>query len=251
MKFGVGQAVSRLEDPRLITGQGRFTADIQMPGQLYGAVLRAPLAHGAITRLDVAAARGSTGVRAVYCATDLVGMGDMPCIAQVPDVQGGTNFVPARPILARDRVHYVGQPVAFVVADSVQQARDALDLIELDIRELPCVVDLAAAAEASAPVLHEAHGSNVCVHYQQGDARAVDAALAESRHVVSLRLLNNRVAPAPLEPRACVASFDPARERWCGVVHAAQSKSGCLCPAVTACYPHSQHSARTDSRGVE
>lgn len=217
MKFGVGQSVSRLEDPRLLTGQGCFTDDVCLPGQLHAAVLRSPVAHASIGSIDTAVARAADGVHAVYTADDIKTLGHMPCIAKVADVRGGENFVPERPVLARGRVRYVGQPMAFVVAESRAQARNAAELIEFEIDELPCVVELQVASRKDAPVLHPEHGSNVGVHFRQGNTDAVAKAMADAHCVVALKLVNNRLAPSPLEPRSCLATFDPEANAGAGL----------------------------------
>ena len=208
MKFGIGQSVPRKEDPRLVTGGGRFTDDISLPGQLYLKVLRSPFAHGVLKTLDVSAARAADGVLAVYTAQDLTGVGAMPCRGVVNDAEGNPCFVPRRPVLAEQKVCFVGQPVAAVVARSPHAAADAVELIEFDVTHVPASVGLADALSPDAPILHEGRDSNLCVHYQIGDADEVDAALAASAHVVTLDLINNRVAPSPLEPRACVGVYE-------------------------------------------
>ncbi len=208
MKFGIGQSVPRAEDPRLVTGAGRFTDDVSLPGQLHAAVLRSPYAHGEIVTLDVSAARTAPGVAAVYTGATLAGLGPLPCRARIKGADGTPAFIPHRPVLATGRVRFVGEPVAMVVAETREQALAAVELIELEVDDLAAVVDLAAAAEPDAVLLHPEHGSNLCVHYRNGDAEATAAALAAAPHRVRLDLVNNRVAPTPLEPRACVAAFE-------------------------------------------
>jgi carbon-monoxide dehydrogenase large subunit len=208
VKFGVGQSVLRTEDPRLVTGGGRFTDDVNLPDQLHAAMLRSPYAHGEIAALDVSAARQAPGVVAVYTAADLTELGPLPCRARIKGADGQAAFIPERPVLARGRVRFVGEPVAAVVANSRAEAIAALELIELEVTDLPAVVNLAAAAGPDAPLLHPDHGSNLCVHYENGDGAAAAEVFRIAPHRVRLDLVNNRVAPTPLEPRACVACYD-------------------------------------------
>ena len=205
MKFGIGQSVPRTEDPRLITGGGQFTDDIQLPDQLHLRVLRSPYAHGRITELDVTAASAMKGVRAVYTAIDIQRLGALPCRAQLKNAKGEPAFIPRRPILAEDSVLYVGQPIAAVVAETRNQAQDAVEAIALSVDELPACSRPELALDPDTQPLHSAQPNNLCVHYELGEASAVDACLADSAHNVVVELVNNRVAPSPLEPRASVA----------------------------------------------
>ncbi len=211
MKFGIGQPVPRVEDPRLVTGRGRFTDDLELPGQAWVAFARSPYPHGRIVRIDVAAARQAPGVLAVYRGEDLASLGGLPCVAQLKDKDGEPAFIPHRPVLPTDRVRYVGQAVAAVVAETLQQARDAAELVELEVASLPVAIDLAAAAAPDAPAVHAERGSNLCVHWRNGDAAAVDAAIAAAAHVTRVSVVNNRVAPGPLEPQCSVAVDDAGR----------------------------------------
>lgn len=212
-RFGFGQALRRVEDDRFLTGQGLYTDDVTLPGQAVGYVVRSPYAHGDITALDVSAARQMPGVLAVLTDADLkaAGIGDLPCVVRPTGTNGQKMPVPDRPVLARGRVRYVGEPVAFVVAETLEQARDAAEQIVLDVDILPAVADLAAAVAPDAVPLWPDHApGNVLTDFALGDAAAVEAAFAAATHRVSLDLVNNRLAPTPLEPRGAVASFDPA-----------------------------------------
>ncbi|HEY5647013.1 MAG TPA: xanthine dehydrogenase family protein molybdopterin-binding subunit, partial [Pseudomonadales bacterium] len=208
MKFGIGQPVPRLEDPRLVTGRGAFTDDVNLPGQLHLAVVRSPYAHGRILAVDTSAAMAHAGVRAVYIAADLTALGGMPCRAVLKDRAGNPCFIPKRPLLAEGRVRFVGEAVAAVVADSRQQARDAAELVTLNVEDLPAVVDLGDACSPDAPLLHEAGPGNLAIHYENGDEAAWRQARQAAARVVSVVLVNNRVAPSPLEPRACVGAYE-------------------------------------------
>ena len=146
LKFGIGQPVPRLEDPRLVTGRGRFTDDVNLPRQVYAAFFRSPYAHARIASIDTTHAKAASGVLAVYTGSDLAELGGLPCRAQLQDRHGAPCFIPHRPVLPTDRVRFVGQAVAAVIAESKNQAEDAAELIELEVDELPVSVDLVASA---------------------------------------------------------------------------------------------------------
>ncbi len=210
MKFGIGQSVTRCEDPRLITGGGQYTDDINRPNQLYIRILRSPYAHGRITELDVSAARSRPGVEAVYTASDLTSLGGLPCRAALKNAQGEPAFIPHRPILAEDKVLFVGQAIAAVVAQTPEQAADAVEAIDLSVDDLPACSDLSAALNPDTLPIHDTRTDNLCVHFEQGSATDVDQALASGAHRISVSLVNNRVVPSPLEPRATLV--EPADE---------------------------------------
>jgi aerobic carbon-monoxide dehydrogenase large subunit len=212
-KFGVGQPVHRIEDPVLVRGRGRYTDDLHLPGEAHAAVLRSPVAHGVIRTLEVGEARAMPGVLAVHVAADIERAGYKPLVTTmlVDGRDGQPMRTVAQPALAGERVHHVGQAVAMVVAETALQARDALEAIELDIEALPAVVDAEAALRADAPVLHESLGSNLCLDFAFGDAAATEAAIRGAAHVTRLRVVNNRVVPSPLEPRAAIAEWEGER----------------------------------------
>jgi carbon-monoxide dehydrogenase large subunit len=207
VKYGVGQSVPRKEDPRLVTGGGQFTDDLNFPDQLYLRLLRSPYAHGAVVSVDTTVASEAPGVVAIYTAADLRELGGLPCRAALKDAAGKPAFIPHRPILAETKVCFVGQAVAAVVAHSPEQAQDAVELIEFDVAELSACVNPANALLPDTLPLHDPHDSNLSVHFENGDSEEVSAALAQATHLVEVELINNRVAPSPLEPRACVGLF--------------------------------------------
>src|SRR5436309_1956790 len=209
----IGRSLHRLEDQRFLTGQGRFVDDMDVPGQLHGIVLRSPHGHAAIEDIDIAAARAMPGVHGVFTAADLDadGIGPLPCIAQVATV--APMIVPPRRALARDRVRHVGDPVAFVVADTNEQARAGAELIEVTYRPLPAVVDAAAAVAAGAPFLWDEARGNLSYRFERGDKAAVGAAFAGAAHIVEIELVNNRLVVAPIEPRAAIGHYDAAGDR--------------------------------------
>ena len=211
-QFGVGQPMRRLEDQRFLTGQGRYSDDIALPGQAFAAVLRSPLAHAELSAVDTAAAREAPGVLAVYTAEDLSadGIGDIPCVAPMPGKAGSGTIQPPHPVLARERVRHVGDPIAFVVAETAAQARDAAELIEVDYDELPVVADTKAAVAPDAPRIWDEAPGNVCLDWEIGDRAATEAAFARASHVTRIELVNNRVVVSPIEPRVAIGDYDAA-----------------------------------------
>jgi len=203
----IGRSLRRLEDGRFLTGRGRFVADEATTGCLHGHVLRSPHAHALLRRIDASRAMALPGVRAIYVHADLAaeGLGPMPCMAAVQPL-----IVPPRHALAQDRVRHVGDPVAFVVADGADVAREAAELIEVDYEPLAAVVGGREALLAEAPGLWPEAPGNLAFHVRRGDADAVARAMAQAAHVVEVDVMNNRVIVAPLEPRAGIARYDAA-----------------------------------------
>jgi aerobic carbon-monoxide dehydrogenase large subunit len=210
----IGRSLRRLEDQRFLTGQGRYVDDIAVPGQLHGVVLRSPHGHALIESIDATAANALPGVHGVFTAADLDadGIGTLPCIAQVATVS--PMIVPARPALARDRVRHVGDPVAFVVAETAQQARDAAEQVEVAYRPLPTVVDAGEALGGQAPLLWDEAPGNLSYRFERGDKPAVDTAFAAAAHIVEIELVNNRLVVAPIEPRAAIGTYDAAADSF-------------------------------------
>src|SRR6516164_4816083 len=208
----VGTPVRRREDFRFLTGQGTYTDDIDRPHQLHAHILRSPHAHARIAGIDTAAAAAAAGVAAVYTGADIAaaGIGGLPCGWQVHSKDGTPMAEPPHPVLAQDRVRHVGDPVAVVVADTLPQARDAAELIRVDYAEEPAVTDPVAALRAGAPVVRDEAPGNLCYDWHLGDLAAVDAALAKAARVVRLDLVNNRLVPNAIEPRAAIGEFDRA-----------------------------------------
>ena len=208
-KFGVGQSVLRVEDQRFITGGGRYTDDINLDGQAYGVVVRSPEAHAHITSIDVEAAKAAPGVLAVILADDIEahGANELPCAIPMENRDGSEGKNPLRPVLCKDRVRHVGDHVAFVVAESAVQAKDAAELVEVDYESLDAAVDLASAADAGQPLVHDDVAKNLAFDWEFGDRAGTESALASAAHVVELELVNNRLISNPMEPRAVVADF--------------------------------------------
>ncbi len=207
-----GQSRRRLEDERFLTGQGRYVDDIDEPGQLYGYVLRSPLAHGRITSLAASDASTLPGVMAIFTAADLEadGIGALPC-----DVDIATEnplVVPPRFALAADRVRHVGDPIAFVVATTPIAAQDAAEAVVVTFEDLPAVVGAEAALSSGAPCLWDQAPGNLAFRFRKGDRAAVDAAMSAASVIVELTLDNNRLVAAALEPRAAIGTYDPAED---------------------------------------
>ena len=211
-KFGIGQPVRRVEDQRLITGQGRYTDDINLPGQAYLAVVRSPHPHARIKAVRTDAARAAPGVLLVMTGADMEkeGTNAIPCFAPVPNRDGSQSPVPKHPIVTSDKVRYVGDNVAFVVADTLAQARDAAELVEVDYDPIDSVADTAGAATANVTPVHDEIPGNIAYDWHYGEAKAVDAAFAKAAHVTKLELINNRLVCNPMEPRASLAEWNAA-----------------------------------------
>ena len=204
-KFGIGQPVRRVEDPRLVTGAGRYSDDINLPNQVHGFVLRSPHAHARIRGIDTSAAKAAPGVLAVLTGAEL-GSAGIPCMIPLKNRDGSSRADPLHPILCKDEVNYVGDNVAFVVAESRAQAQDAAELIEVDYDVLPAVADTAKAMDAgpaAGPPRGAAQPRLRLALRRRG--RRTDAAFAKAAHVTKLELVNNRVVCNAMEPRACVA----------------------------------------------
>ncbi len=212
-KFGKSQPVKRVEDVRFLTGQGRYIEDVAPAGALRAWVLRSPVAHGTITALDVSEARGCDGVHAVLTLADLEAAGlDVRLDGTtVKNRDGSEAAAPERPMLARDRVRYVGEPVAVVVAETLDQARDAGELIEVEIDDLPAKLDLAPGGEP----LHAEAPDNRAFDWGMGDEAATRKAFDEAAHRVSLQVEDNRIIVNAMEPRGCFAEWQDGRLHFC------------------------------------
>lgn len=206
------RSLRRFEDERFLTGQGHYQDDADPAGALHGAVLRSPHAHATILSIDTRAALSLPGVHAVYTAADLTELDGLPC-SHVMSAERPL-ILPPHPPLARDRVRHVGDPVAFVVADSATSARDACEAIIVDYDILPSVTELGAAGEPGAPEIWPQAQGNLAFRYRLGDEAAVAAAFQRAAHVVTCRLVNNRIVAAALEPRAALGRFDAATGRY-------------------------------------
>ena len=207
---GIGAAVKRKEDARFITGAGTYTDDVSVAGQAWAVFARSPHARAHIRGLDVAAAKAVPGVVAVFTGKDMQadGIGDLPCGWLVKSKDGSDMRQPPHPPLAVERVNYVGEPYAVVIGETLAAARDGAEAVAADFDELPAVVDLATAA--SAPQIHDAVPNNECYDWELGDEAAADAAFAKADHVTRLDIVNSRLIPNAIEPRAAVGEYDAA-----------------------------------------
>ena len=213
-KFGLGAPVRRKEDAALVTGHGRYVSDLRPDGVLYGVVLRSPHAHARFSVRDTAAARAGAGVHLVLTGADMAHLGPLPCRAVLQNHDGSMPEVPPRPVLALDTVRHVGEAVAFVVADTIEQAKSAAELIEIDWQPLGAVVDMAAALEPVGGKVWPERADNVAFDYRLGDEAATADAFAGAARVARLRLVDNRVVTNYLETRGIVAEYDRTSGRW-------------------------------------
>jgi len=216
MKFGIGQPVTRQEDPVLLKGQGRYTDDINLPNQAYAVMVRSQVAHGIIKGIDTSAAKQMPGVLGVWTGADLnaAGFGPLKTLIPVPNRDGSPMKTPVRYSLATDKVRFVGDPVAFVVAGTLAEAKDAAEAVELDIESLPAVTDSRAAAEPDVPTLFDDVPGNVCLDYHFGDSEKVAEAFAKAAHVARLPLISNRIVVCAMEPRSAIGDYDAASDRY-------------------------------------
>jgi carbon-monoxide dehydrogenase large subunit len=212
-KFGIGQPVRRKEDVRLLTGRGTYTDDLDRPGQAHAVVLRSPHAHARILSMDISEAKTAPGVLAVLTGHDAIADGLKPLPVQV-EVPGKEKplFAPTRHILQTERVRYVGDPVALVVAETREQAMDAAELIQVDYETLPSITETGAALDPASPVIWEEQGSNLCVHWDSGREAEADAAFTKAARIVAVDLVQNRIVGNPMEPRVALGEWDG--ERW-------------------------------------
>ena len=205
----IGDALTRTEDPILLRGQGRYTDDLNEPGQAYAYIVRSSHAHGLLKGIDSQAALEMPGVLAVYTGQDLKGYGTHKCQLDIPGLKK-----PARPSLPTDKVRYVGDPIACVVAETAAQAKDAAEAVQVDIEPLPAAALASAAARPDAAQIYDDVAGNVAVDFRYGDREKVAAAFAAAAHVTKLAMRNNRVVAAPMEPRAALCSYDARSGRW-------------------------------------
>ena len=207
---GIGASVRRKEDHRFLAGRGNYTDDINRPGQAHAVIKRSDRPHAKLLGIDSAAARAMPGVIAVYTGADMQadGVGGVPCGWQIHSKDGSAMNEPPHPVLAVDRVRHVGDPVAVVIAETRQQARNAAELLEIDYEDLPAVATLRDAVKPGAATVHDNAPGNVCFDWEIGDRAMVDAAFAQAAHVVKLDLTNNRLIPNAMETRAALGDYE-------------------------------------------
>jgi carbon-monoxide dehydrogenase large subunit len=211
----IGARIERKEDARFLTGAGQYTDDVALPHQTYASFVRSPHAHARIRALRVDAAKGAPGVIAVYTGADIPqSVGGLPCGWLITGSDGKPMKEPKHPILAQGKVRHVGDPVAIVIAESAAQAKEAAQLVDVDYEALPAVVDVRDAMRKGAPAVHDEAPDNVCYVWALGDKAAADAAFAKAAHVTTLQLVNNRLIPNAIEPRACNATYSRADDSY-------------------------------------
>jgi carbon-monoxide dehydrogenase large subunit len=210
----IGARVQRKEDYRFLTGAGQYTDDVALPNQSHAAFVRSPHAHAVLRKVNIENARKAKGVIAVYTGADLANakVGGLPCGWLITDVKGQPMKEPPYPSLAYGKVRHVGERVAVVIAETIEQARDAAELVEVDYEALPAVVNCSKASTSKA--LHDIAPDNICYVWALGDKAAVDAAFAKAAHVTKLDLINNRLVPNAIEPRAANATYSRADDAY-------------------------------------
>jgi carbon-monoxide dehydrogenase large subunit len=215
-KFAVGQPVPRNEDPVLIRGLGRYTDDLNLPGQAYAVMVRSGYAHGVINGVGAEEARAMPGVLGVYIGPDLTAAGikNMPLGMAIPTADGNPPHRPSCPVLTIDKVRYVGDSIAIVVAETVAEAKDAAEVVFVDIDPLQAVTSCKAAAQPGAPLIHDGVPGNVAAEFHYGDADKVAAAFARAAHVTRLEIPSNRIVVCSMEPRSAIAEYDPQSDRY-------------------------------------
>jgi carbon-monoxide dehydrogenase large subunit len=207
---GIGASVRRKEDARFLNGRGNYTDDINRPNQLHAYVKRSDRPHAKINGIDITAAAKAPGVVAVFTGADMAAenIGGLPCGWQIHNKDGSPMAEPPHPVIATGKVRHVGDPVAVVIAETKQQAKDASELLSIDYTDLPAAASLGAALAAGAPSVHDDVAGNICYDWQIGDKAIVDAVFASAHKVVRLDLTNNRLIPNAMEPRAAVGDYD-------------------------------------------
>jgi carbon-monoxide dehydrogenase large subunit len=210
----IGTSVKRKEDYRFLTGAGQFTDDVNPPNHVHAYFLRSPHAHAKIRKIDTSKAKAAPGVVAVYTGDDLTGVNGLPCGWLITGTDGKPMNEPPHPVLAQGKVRYVGDPVVLVIAETPNQAKDAAELVNVDYEVLPAVVNVIDALKAGAPQLHDGAPGNKCYTWALGDKAAVDAAFAKAAHVSKLDIVNNRLIPNAIEPRAAVASYSRGQDSY-------------------------------------
>ncbi len=207
---GIGASTKRREDVRFLTGHGKYTDDINVLHQTYVHFLRSDVAHGKITSIDTAEAAKMPGVVRIFTGADFEGVGGLPCGWQVTDRHGEPMKEPPHPVLAQGKVRHVGEPIAAVVADTLDEARDAAEAIMVEIEDLPAAVDMKAALKDGAPKVHDELSDNLCYDwgFVEENKGAVEEAIKNAAHVTTLELVNNRLVANPMEPRVALGDYN-------------------------------------------
>jgi carbon-monoxide dehydrogenase large subunit len=240
-KFAVGQAVRRVEDERFMTGQGAYVDDLKFENTAHSAFVRSPYAHAKIGKIDTWAAAAAPGVLKVLTFKDVkkAGLGPFPTVTAIDGVDENGVAVPDRFALTGDVARFAGDPVAMVIAETADQAQAAAELVEVEYKDLPVVVDLATVLDKKTRVIHPKIKSNRAYHFHKGDEAATDAAIAGAAHVTTLTFVNNRVAPSAIEPRGCLGDYDADKDQM--ILHvsgqAVHAQKGQMAAAIFKCEP--------------
>ena len=213
-KFGIGQPVRRSEDPKLVRGQGCYTDDLSRPGQAFAVMVRSREAHGVIRSIETSSAKAMPGVLAVYTAADLSAYGPLKCNLPLKSRDGSPIRYTPRPALVGDKVRFVGDPVACVVAETIAQAKDAAEAVTVDIEPLKPVLNSADAVKSGAPLVFDYVPNNIALDYHYGDAAKVAEAFAKAKHITRLETSNQRMVVNAMEPRAAIGEYDAATDKW-------------------------------------
>ena len=208
MKYAIGQSVPRTEDPKLLKGEGKYTDDLNLPDQVYAAIVRSPVAHGIIKDINVSDAKEMPGVLLIVTGYDLENYGNLPCGMQIKSKDGSPLKKPNRPSLVTDKVRFVGDPVACVIAQTPDAAKDAAELVSIDIDILPATTLATEAAMPGAPVLYDDVAGNIALDFQFGEPDTVDKAFKAAHHISRVDIRNNRIVVAPMEPRSAIAHYN-------------------------------------------
>lgn len=208
MKYAIGQSVPRTEDPKLLKGEGKYTDDLNLPDQVYAAIVRSPVAHGIIKDINVSDAKEMPGVLLIVTGYDLENYGNLPCGMQIKSKDGSPLKKPNRPSLVTDKVRFVGDPVACVIAQTPEAAKDAAELVSIDIDILPATTLATEAAMPGAPVLYDDVAGNIALDFQFGEPDTVDKAFKAAHHISRVDIRNNRIVVAPMEPRSAIAHYN-------------------------------------------
>lgn len=211
----IGKSVKRVEDKRFITGKGKYTDDIILPAMTYAAFVRSPYSHAKIKKVDIAAAKKMPGVVAIFTGADVASLNGVPCGWQINFKNGDTMKEPKHPLLVADKVRHVGDAVALIIAETREQAKDAIEAVNVDYEKLSCVTNPAEAAKPGAPLVHDDVPSNTCYDWELGNPKAeVDAAMAKAAHVTMLEFINQRLVPNAMEPRSYIGSYDSTSDKY-------------------------------------
>ena len=211
----IGAPIKRVEDKRFLTGRGRYTDDLNQPNQLYACILRSPHAHANLKKVDVSQAKAAPGVIDIFTGSDMAAdeVGSLPCGWQIHSKDGSPMHEPGHPPMAVTKVRHVGDQVAIVIAETKSQARDALDIIEVDYEVLPAAINMDEALSGKS-LVHDDVPNNMCFDWEIGDKEATENSFSDAHKVVSIELVNNRLIPNAMEPRAAVAQFDPSNGNY-------------------------------------